>query len=308
MGCGGRPQGPVDDRVAARPCGAVVGLGFEGEWLLPCLVDWYLAVADWLRGRVVGAEQALTGLVAQLQAAGARYLARLCYDLGQVQRARGHLGAAFGTYQRLLVAAAASASRPYRRRASPTWAWRRCCTTAASWTPPWSMPPNSSECPGSSAGPGSLGPAWPSWPRSGTPGRPGRCPGGGRRGPAGRAEPRRGRLAQPPAGGAGAAGAGPRRGRLLDESAWPACRRPAELSPGARVPGAGPSTAGPGPARPGPRAPGPAATPVSSEASRAITMATAAASAHSGSPASATSRPSITSTIAASLWDASSPS
>jgi LuxR family transcriptional regulator, maltose regulon positive regulatory protein len=61
---------------------------------------YYLAVADWLRGRLVEAEQALAGLAAEQVAAGARYLAALYHYLGQVQRARGHLGAALGTYER----------------------------------------------------------------------------------------------------------------------------------------------------------------------------------------------------------------
>jgi LuxR family transcriptional regulator, maltose regulon positive regulatory protein len=63
---------------------------------------YYLAMADWLRGRLVEAEQALAGLAAEQVAAGARYLAPLYHDLGQVQRARGHLGAALGTYERAL--------------------------------------------------------------------------------------------------------------------------------------------------------------------------------------------------------------
>ena len=79
----------------------------EGEWMLRSLAEYYLAVADWLRGQVVEAEQAFTGLAAEQQAAGARYLAQLYHDLGQVQRARGRLGAALGTYQQLLEAAAA---------------------------------------------------------------------------------------------------------------------------------------------------------------------------------------------------------
>jgi LuxR family maltose regulon positive regulatory protein len=61
---------------------------------------YYLAVADWLRGRLAEAEQALAGLAAEQVAAGARYLAALYHYLGQVQRARGHLGAALGTYER----------------------------------------------------------------------------------------------------------------------------------------------------------------------------------------------------------------
>jgi LuxR family transcriptional regulator, maltose regulon positive regulatory protein len=72
---------------------------------------YYLTVADWLRGRLVEAEQALAGLAAEQVAAGARYLAALYHYLGQVQRARGHLGAALGTYERTF-GVASQAGRP----------------------------------------------------------------------------------------------------------------------------------------------------------------------------------------------------
>jgi len=85
---------------------ALAQLG-EGERMLRSLVDYYLAVAEWLRGRVVEAEQALAGQAAEQRAAGARYFAQLYHDLGQVQRARGRLGAALGTYRQLLEVAAA---------------------------------------------------------------------------------------------------------------------------------------------------------------------------------------------------------
>jgi LuxR family transcriptional regulator, maltose regulon positive regulatory protein len=60
---------------------------------------YYLAMADWLRGRLPEAEHALAGLAAEQVAAGARYLVPLYHDLGQVRRARGHLGAALRTYE-----------------------------------------------------------------------------------------------------------------------------------------------------------------------------------------------------------------
>jgi LuxR family transcriptional regulator, maltose regulon positive regulatory protein len=60
---------------------------------------YYLAMADWLRGRLAEAEQALTGLAGEQVDAGARYLVPLYHDLGQVQRARGHLEAALRTYE-----------------------------------------------------------------------------------------------------------------------------------------------------------------------------------------------------------------
>jgi LuxR family maltose regulon positive regulatory protein len=94
------------ERTTAFSRQALAELG-EGEWMLRSSVDYDLAVGDWLRGRVAQAEPALAGLVAEQQAAGARYLAQLYHDLGQVQRTRGHLGAALGTYRQLLEAAAA---------------------------------------------------------------------------------------------------------------------------------------------------------------------------------------------------------
>jgi LuxR family transcriptional regulator, maltose regulon positive regulatory protein len=84
----------------------------EDDRALRLLVDWYLAVGDWLRGRLPEAEDALTGLVAAQRAAGEHYLAvRPAYDLGQVQRARGHLGATLRTYQQTLEIAV-DAGRP----------------------------------------------------------------------------------------------------------------------------------------------------------------------------------------------------
>jgi LuxR family transcriptional regulator, maltose regulon positive regulatory protein len=80
----------------------------EDDRMLRFQVGLYLAVADWLRGQLPEAEQALGGLAEQL-AAGARYLGPLVplyHDLGQVQRARGHLSAALRTYQNALGIAA----------------------------------------------------------------------------------------------------------------------------------------------------------------------------------------------------------
>jgi LuxR family transcriptional regulator, maltose regulon positive regulatory protein len=85
---------------------ALAQLG-EGERVLRSLVDYYLAVADWLRGRLPEAEQALDGLTAEMLSVGVGYFAPLYYELGQVQRARGRLGAALGTYRQLLEVAVA---------------------------------------------------------------------------------------------------------------------------------------------------------------------------------------------------------
>ena len=81
----------------------------DADRTLRSFAQWYLAVAEWLSGRLVEAEQALAGLVAEQRGAGERYFARLCYDLGQVQRAQGRLGAALGTYQQALDASGGAA-------------------------------------------------------------------------------------------------------------------------------------------------------------------------------------------------------
>jgi LuxR family maltose regulon positive regulatory protein len=84
----------------------------DADRTLGSFAQWYLAVAEWLRGRLPEAEQALAGLVAEQRGAGERYFARLCYDLGQVQRAQGRLGAAVGTYQQALDASGAARLLP----------------------------------------------------------------------------------------------------------------------------------------------------------------------------------------------------
>jgi LuxR family maltose regulon positive regulatory protein len=99
------------DRAVAFDRQALAHLG-EGDWLLRSLVGWNLAVADWLRGRLGSAEHALAEVVAERQAAGEGYLAmRVCYDLGQVQRAQGRLDAALATYRRGLEPAHEAGSR-----------------------------------------------------------------------------------------------------------------------------------------------------------------------------------------------------
>jgi LuxR family transcriptional regulator, maltose regulon positive regulatory protein len=105
---------------------ALAQLG-EDDWLMRSLVRWNRAVTDWLGGRLGPAERGLAEVLAELRAAGeavrrvgreptevlraveggaeffAGFLAmRVCYDLGQVQRAQGNLDAALGTYRQAL--------------------------------------------------------------------------------------------------------------------------------------------------------------------------------------------------------------
>ncbi len=104
------------DAAGAAECGrrALAQLD-DGDWLLGTHVRWNLAVANWLRGRVGQAERDLAEVAAERRAAGEGYPAmRVCYDLGQVQRAQGRLGAALGTYQQALeLASEASSQLPY---------------------------------------------------------------------------------------------------------------------------------------------------------------------------------------------------
>jgi LuxR family transcriptional regulator, maltose regulon positive regulatory protein len=89
-------------RAVAFDRQALAHLG-EEDWLLGSQVAWNLAVADWLGGRLGQAEQALAAVVKERRAAGEGFLAMLVgYDLGQVQCARGRLGAALDSYQQWL--------------------------------------------------------------------------------------------------------------------------------------------------------------------------------------------------------------
>jgi LuxR family transcriptional regulator, maltose regulon positive regulatory protein len=111
---------------------ALAHLG-EGDWLMRSFVRWNGAAADWLSGRLGPAEHGLAEVLAERRAAGeavrrvggdptevlhgvegggeffAGFLAmRVCYDLGEVQRARGNLDAALATYRQVLDTAGAS--------------------------------------------------------------------------------------------------------------------------------------------------------------------------------------------------------
>src|SRR5215468_10061893 len=91
---------------------ALAHLG-EEDGLVRFAATLHLAVADWQQGRLAQAEHALAGLVAERRAAGEGYLAmRVCYELGQVQRAQGCLGAALHTYQQELRAAGGASQQP----------------------------------------------------------------------------------------------------------------------------------------------------------------------------------------------------
>jgi LuxR family transcriptional regulator, maltose regulon positive regulatory protein len=75
----------------------------EGEWMLESAAQERLAVADWLRGKLPEAEDAIAARVAGFLAAGESSLVAWgCYYLGLIQRAQGRLDAALQTYQQVL--------------------------------------------------------------------------------------------------------------------------------------------------------------------------------------------------------------
>jgi LuxR family transcriptional regulator, maltose regulon positive regulatory protein len=76
--------------------------------LTRAVVDWNLAQADWLSGRLEPVEPALARVVAAYQAADLpRQAAAVCYDLALVQHALGRLDAAVATCREALELAAA---------------------------------------------------------------------------------------------------------------------------------------------------------------------------------------------------------
>jgi LuxR family transcriptional regulator, maltose regulon positive regulatory protein len=96
------------DQMMASARRALAALG-EGEWMLESFTRWYLAVAEWLAGRLAEAEAALTSSSAGWRAASQRAPAAAAlgyHRLGLVQRDRGHLEAALATYREALAVAA----------------------------------------------------------------------------------------------------------------------------------------------------------------------------------------------------------
>jgi LuxR family maltose regulon positive regulatory protein len=96
------------EQMSASARRALAELG-EGEWMLESLTHWYLAVAEWLTGRLAEAEAALLASIARWRTVSqhAPAAAALGYHyLGLVQRDQGRLEAALATYREALAVAA----------------------------------------------------------------------------------------------------------------------------------------------------------------------------------------------------------
>jgi len=109
---------------------ALAHLG-EDDWLMRSFVRWNRAVTDWLDGRLGPAERRLAEVLADRRAAGALFAGflpmRVCYDLGEVQRARGNLDAARATYRQALDTFGESSQIALTGPAHV--AWPRSCTS-----------------------------------------------------------------------------------------------------------------------------------------------------------------------------------
>jgi LuxR family maltose regulon positive regulatory protein len=85
----------------------------EGQWRLSSTARGFLAMAEWLGGRLTEAERLFAASIAGWQAAGQpTFTAWHRYQLAQVQRARGSLDAATRTYEQALSATAVPGRPP----------------------------------------------------------------------------------------------------------------------------------------------------------------------------------------------------
>ena len=178
------------------------------------MVDWYLAVADWLHGRLAEAERRLADAVAEQYTIGARYLSvSISWDLGKVRQALGDLDGALRAYEQALeIVTEAGLPLPLAGMAYLGMAdvlYERDDLDAAA-----RHARTASRCAASSPStqPLATGLARLAWIRQARGDRAGAL-GGDDRGPAAGARPGCGGPAQPRPGAAGAAAAGPRRHR-----------------------------------------------------------------------------------------------
>ena len=102
-----------DAMATAAFAARVLACSGEDEWLLRSTARGFLAVAEWLHGRLAGAERAFVSGIAGWRSVGQATVAAWGdYQLGQVQRGRGRLDAAVLTCQQALQATAGSGGMP----------------------------------------------------------------------------------------------------------------------------------------------------------------------------------------------------
>jgi LuxR family maltose regulon positive regulatory protein len=98
---GAHMRGEADEATALAS--RIIAETGDEEWVLARIAHWHMATAEWLRGEAAAAERAVTADLAEWRAAGQHDRAAWSsHYLGRIQRARGHLNAALGTYRRVL--------------------------------------------------------------------------------------------------------------------------------------------------------------------------------------------------------------
>jgi LuxR family maltose regulon positive regulatory protein len=106
----------------------------EGERLLHVVARRYLAVGEWLRGRLAQAERTFVSTITEWRAAGLPTVtAWVLYLLGQVQLAQGGLDASARTCRQALEITAVP-GRPPPPTAGPAYVG---LGEVACWSPPW---------------------------------------------------------------------------------------------------------------------------------------------------------------------------
>ena len=116
----------------------------EDEWMLASHARRVPGMAEWMRGRLWQAERGCRASIAQWRAVGQSAVAAWGYHhLAQIQRARGRLDVAPGTYQQAL-GSPRPGRPPARRWRRRTWAWPRWHTSGTSSIPPSATSPRAS--------------------------------------------------------------------------------------------------------------------------------------------------------------------
>ena len=134
-----------------------------GERLLSANAQIFLAVAEWLRGRLTEAEHAIAASVTGWREAGQLTMAAWSYySLVLIQRAQGRLDAALKTCQQALDTLVSS-GLPALPPDWATWAWPRSPTSGTNSTSPCGTQPRASRCAASSSTALRWPTAWPRW-------------------------------------------------------------------------------------------------------------------------------------------------
>jgi len=134
-----------------------------GERLLSVAAHEFLAVAEWLRGRLTKAESAFASSITGWREAGQLTITAWgWYELALIQRAQGRLVAAAQTCEQALDSLVTS-GRPCRPRDRALRPWPRSPTSGANSTSPCGTPPRASGCAASSSSPPRWPTAWLRW-------------------------------------------------------------------------------------------------------------------------------------------------